>query len=75
MSSFSFDSSAMLFSFNSILLSRITPDFSFGMIVKFGMQGIANSLYAFPIRELQRSSYFSIPSVAILLKVVLSPVS
>ena len=41
--------------------------------MKLGIQGIAYSLKAFPISWVHRSSYFSIPSVAITLNVVLSP--
>ena len=42
------------------------------MIVKLGKQGIANSLNALAVSGYERSIYFSIPSVAIALKVFFS---
>lgn len=72
-SSFSFERTAVFCSVTTILLSRITPDLSLGIMVKLGIQGIAYSLKAFPISWVHRSSYFSISSVAITLNVVLSP--
>ena len=74
-SSFASESSAASCSFTSILLSSRTPDFSFGMMVKFGTQGIRYSEKDFPLRLWQRSSKNATPLVAMLLKLVRSPVS
>ncbi|MNG13099.1 hypothetical protein D3C84_967540 [compost metagenome] len=53
----------------------MTPDLSFGIIVKFGIHGIVYSLYVLRISGAQRSTNLSMPAVAMLLKVESSPVS